>query len=49
MMGQGDAGIFLDRPISMSLILAMAVIIVGTVLAKRVMAHRRAQADKAGH
>lgn len=43
MMGQGDAGIFLERPISLSLIVIMALILVGTFFAKRVMnaRHRR--------
>ncbi|GAA5063971.1 tripartite tricarboxylate transporter permease [Roseibacterium beibuensis] len=48
MMGQGDAGIFLERPISVALIAAMVLIGIGTLFAKRVMSRRRAQADTAG-
>lgn len=41
MMGQGDVGIFIDRPISLSLIVVMIVITVGTILAKRLMNARK--------
>lgn len=43
MMGQGDVGIFLERPISLSLIIIMGLILVGTFFAKRRMNARRAQ------
>lgn len=44
MMGQGDMGIFLERPISLSLIVIMVLILIGTVFAKRLMNARRAKA-----
>lgn len=47
MMGQGDAGIFLERPISLSLIVIMVLIGVGTVAVKRLMRNRRRAAASA--
>lgn len=44
MMGQGDMGIFLERPISLSLIVIMVLILIGTFFAKRLMNARRSKA-----
>lgn len=41
MLGQGDVGIFLDRPASLAIIVAMAAVLLGTITTRQIVRHRR--------